>query len=242
MIEVSLQPSLPPIPAECIVRQRLCKNTEAVEHRRHADDDQAGGEQPSGLALGMDLGVADRADRDDHHVEGVEEVPPVDQCVAGDSDGDHDHEQDGGEAKPEERMLHMHRPKRYPPPPGPSRPGFVILPRSSTLLSCFSATPCVRASWRIERPVRIDSLASLAASSYPITGVSAVASIGLRSTSSGPRSVAWRPSTHRSVKFRAAAARSVIDSRMAAPAAGIITLSSKRLPAWPATATVGSLP
>src|SRR5438552_17239941 len=161
MIEVSLQPSLPPIPAECIVRQRLCKNTEAVEHRRHADDDQAGGEQPSGLALGMDLGVADRADRDDHHVEGVEEVPPVDQCVAGDSDGDHDHEQDGGEAKPEERMLHMHRPKRYPHTPGPSRSGFVILTRSCTLLICLSASPCVSGSCRIVRMSRIVYMVSV---------------------------------------------------------------------------------
>ena len=52
-----------------------------------------------------------------------------------------------------------------PPPPGPSSPGLVILPRSSTLLRSFSLTPRARASWRIERPVRIDSLASFPASS-----------------------------------------------------------------------------
>ena len=33
----------------------------------------------------------------------------------------------------------------YPPPPGPSRPGFVILPRSRTLFSSFSPTPLARA-------------------------------------------------------------------------------------------------
>ena len=75
-----------------------------------------------------------------------------------------------------------------------------------------------------------------------MTGLSAVASIGLRSTSSGPRSVAWRPSTHRSEKLFAEAASSVMDSRVAAAATGIMTLSSKMLPAWPDTTTVVSLP
>src|SRR5438270_4562490 len=242
MFAISLQLSLSPVPAECIVRQRLSENTKAVKHRRHADHDQAGREQPSRRALRMNLRVPDGADRDDDHVERVEQVPAVDQPVTDDPDHDHDAEQHRRESKTAERVLHFHGSSSQPPPPGPSRPGLVILPRSRTLFSSFSPTPRARASWRIDRPVRIDSLASFAASSYPITGLSAVASIGLRSTSSGPRSVACRPSTQRSEKLLVAAASSVIDSRMACAATGIITLSSNRLPACPATTTVVSLP
>jgi len=58
----------------------------------------------------VDLGVADRADRDDHHVEGVEDVPAVDEHVAGDADHDHDGEQGEGETKAEQRMLRSHDP------------------------------------------------------------------------------------------------------------------------------------
>src|ERR1700674_584720 len=127
-------------------------------------------------------------------------------------------------------------------PPGPSNPGLVILPRSSTLFSVASLTPLLRASWRMLRPVRMDSFAILAASSYPMMGVSAVASIGLRSTSSVPRSVACKPSTQRSEKLRTEAASSVIDSIVAAPATGIITFNSKKLPDCPEIVTVRSLP
>src|SRR5260370_113931 len=66
--------------------------------------------------------------------------------------------------------------------------------------------------------------------------------MGLRSTSSGPRSVACSPSMQRTRKLRADAASSAIDSRPATPATGIITLSSKRLPDWPHMVTVRSLP
>ena len=46
----------------------------------------------------------------------------------------------------------------------------------------------------------------------------------------------------RSEKFRVAAARSVIDSSIAYPATGIITLSSKKLPDCPEMRMVASLP
>src|SRR5207248_9363720 len=143
----------------------LRENAKAVQHRGHADHDQAGREEPSRGALGMYLRVADGADCDDDHVERVEQAPAVDQPVTGDPDHDHDAEQYGRKTKTAERVLHFHGSSSQPPPPGPSRPGLVILPRSSTLFSSFSLTPRARASCRIERPVRIDSLASFAASS-----------------------------------------------------------------------------
>src|SRR5438067_2515428 len=165
MVEIPLQTSLSPIPAECIVRQCLRKYTEAVEHRGDTDDDEAGREEPSRGPLRMDLRVPDGADGDDDHVERVEQVPTVDQPVTGDPDHDHDGKQHRRKTKTAERMLHFHESSSQPAPPGPSRPGFVILPRSRTLFSSFSPTPLARASCRMDFPVRIDSLASLAASS-----------------------------------------------------------------------------
>src|SRR4029077_1229125 len=103
----------------------------------------------------MNLPVADRADRDDDHVERIEQVPPIDQHVAGDPVNDDHREQDYRKAKPIKRVA---EPSRQPPPPGPSRPGFVILLRSNTLFSSASVMPLARASCLMLLPVRIDSL------------------------------------------------------------------------------------
>jgi len=111
VVQVTLQLPVSPIPAEGIVRQSLRENAEAVKHGPDADDDQAGREQPSRRALGVDLGVADRADGNDHHVKRVQQRPAVDHHVAGDADGDDDREQDGGKAKASERMLQSHQTK-----------------------------------------------------------------------------------------------------------------------------------
>src|ERR1700674_4267025 len=187
----------------------------------------------------MDLGIANRADRDDHHVEGIEEVPSIDQHVAGDAECDDHGKKHYRKSKPRERVA---QPSRQPPPPGPSKPGLVIFPRSRTLLRAASLMPFARASCLMLLPVRIDSFAIFADSSYPITGVSAVASMGLRSTSSGPRSVAWRPSMQRSEKLWTDVARSVMDSRVVTAATGIMTFSRKTFPGAPVTTTTRAFP
>ena len=74
-----------------------------------------------------------------------------------------------------------------------------------------------------------------------MTGARAVASISPCSTSSGPRSVAWTPSTQRALKLSVAAASSVIDWSSASAVTGSITLSSRKLPVW-LNAMVASLP
>src|SRR5438045_1336991 len=103
-VQVSLQLALPPISAECIVRQRFREDAEPVKHGADADNDQTRREQPAGGSLRMHLGVTDCADRDDDHVEGVEQAPAVDEHVARNAEQDHDAEQDCGEAEPRQWM------------------------------------------------------------------------------------------------------------------------------------------
>src|SRR5450759_5199844 len=53
----------------------------------------------------MDLRVADGADGDDHHVEGIEQVPSVDHHVAGDAVQDDHAEQDDRQAKTQQGVA-----------------------------------------------------------------------------------------------------------------------------------------
>src|SRR5207244_13569565 len=111
--------------------------------------------------------------------------------------------------------VHAHPPKRvcvYFRFPG--TPSSVIARRSSTSSSSFPLSrPFSITSCRTVTFFATASLASLAASAYPILGARAVTRAGLRSSqySHWARSASM-PSTHRSAYTRGAVVRIVIDN------------------------------
>src|SRR5438552_771859 len=97
---------LSPEHAECVFGERLGEDAETEQHRTYPDHYQHRAEGAARDRLRMDLAVADRADGDDRHEEGVEQVPALDKRVAGDAERDHDREQHRWQAKPQQRVLH----------------------------------------------------------------------------------------------------------------------------------------
>src|SRR6266853_3263386 len=96
---------LSPEHAEGVFGERLSEDAETEQHRTDPDHDQDRAEGAARDRLGMDLAVANRADGDDRHEEGIEQAPVLDEHVAAHADRYHDREQHGGQAEPQQRVL-----------------------------------------------------------------------------------------------------------------------------------------
>ena len=104
ILQPALHLALSPEDAEAVLGERLGEYAESEQHGTDTEHDQDGREGAARRGLRMELAVADGADRDDRHVEGVEQAPAVDEHVARDPDDDDDSEQRRREPEAQERM------------------------------------------------------------------------------------------------------------------------------------------
>src|SRR5579859_4852160 len=105
VVQVSLQLTLSPVFAERVVSQGFGEDAYAIKHGRDANHDQGHREDPACRPLRMDFPVADGADGDDHHVEGIQQVPTIYYNEAATTERDHTAEEDQGEPEQQQRVY-----------------------------------------------------------------------------------------------------------------------------------------
>ena len=96
-------PSLVEVVREFEAQQRVTEDGKRDEDGGHSHEHQKRGKQPAVERQRMDLAVADRRQRHERHVEGVEERPSLDEHEPerAEQDGRHEHGGDDKESPPE---------------------------------------------------------------------------------------------------------------------------------------------